>query len=84
MPTWNPEPRAQLNKEAELLSAFIAEGNVSALFYSAIKFIYLFGFFFERTDSTPIHVKASMCKTAPHTSCAFCFISIVLGWHVPS
>lgn len=41
MATWNPEPRAQLQQRAQLLSAFIAEGNVSALFCIAIQFIYL-------------------------------------------
>lgn len=38
MPTLNPEPQAKLNKEQQLLSAFIAEGNVTALLHNAILF----------------------------------------------
>lgn len=46
MPTWNLEPQGQTEQRAELLSAFTAEGNLSALFY----------FPFEFTESIPIHV----------------------------
>lgn len=54
MPTLNPEPRAKLNKEQQLLSAFIAEGNVTAL----LKKRFFFHFVFDLTDCIPVH-KAS-------------------------
>lgn len=59
MPTLNPEPRAKLNKEQQLLSAFIAEGNVTTLLHNAIFFfIYCV---FDLTDCIPIHKASDRC-----------------------
>lgn len=53
MATLNPGDTTA-TKTPSLQSAFIAEGNVLALFHIAIQFICLS----ESTESTPIHVQA--------------------------